>query len=97
MVHQDIFATDRNSMFQEYLATANIQAPVGDPRHVFLDHGRTLEDRPDLFSDPHHLNHRGRAVFSRGLRYELIRRGLLPDREGRNAFPVPADDDEDAR
>lgn len=35
MVHQDIFATDRNSMFQEYLATANLQAPVGDPRHVF--------------------------------------------------------------
>ncbi len=35
MVHQDIFATDRNSMFQEYLATANIAAPVGDPRHVF--------------------------------------------------------------
>lgn len=35
MVHQDIFATDRSSMFQEYLATANIQAPVGDPRHVF--------------------------------------------------------------
>ncbi|MCX6613295.1 MAG: carboxypeptidase-like regulatory domain-containing protein, partial [Acidobacteria bacterium] len=35
MVHQDIFATDRNSMFQEYLATANVQAPVGDPRHVF--------------------------------------------------------------
>ncbi len=35
MVHQDIFATDRNSMFQEYLATANVQAPVGDPQHVF--------------------------------------------------------------
>ena len=35
MVHQDIFATDRNSMFQEYLATANIQSPVGDPSHVF--------------------------------------------------------------
>ncbi len=35
MVHQDIFATDRNSLFQEYLATANIAAPVGDPRHVF--------------------------------------------------------------
>jgi len=35
MVHQDIFATDRNSMFQEYLATANVQSPVGDPRHVF--------------------------------------------------------------
>lgn len=35
MVHQDIFATERNSMFQEYLATANIQAPVGNPSHVF--------------------------------------------------------------
>jgi hypothetical protein len=35
MVHQDVFATERNSMFQEYLATANVQAPVGDPRHVF--------------------------------------------------------------
>jgi hypothetical protein len=35
LIHQDIFATDRNSMFQEYLATANIQAPVGDPQHVF--------------------------------------------------------------
>lgn len=35
MVHQDIFATDRNSLFQEYLATANIAAPVGDPQHVF--------------------------------------------------------------
>lgn len=69
---------------------------LADPRHVFLDHGRTLEDRPELFSDPHHLNHRGRAVFSRGLRYELTRRGLLPDRAGRSAFPTPADDDEDA-
>jgi hypothetical protein len=35
LVHQDIFATDRNSMFQEYLATANLQSAVGDPRHVF--------------------------------------------------------------
>ncbi|HEU0122407.1 MAG TPA: TonB-dependent receptor [Bryobacteraceae bacterium] len=45
MVHQDIFATDRNSMFQEYLATANIQAPVGDPRHVFR-----LSEGPPAFS-----------------------------------------------
>jgi hypothetical protein len=35
LVHQDLFAADRNILFQEYLATANIQAPVGDPRHVF--------------------------------------------------------------
>lgn len=35
IVHQDIFATTQNIMFQEYLATANIQAPVGDPRHAF--------------------------------------------------------------
>jgi hypothetical protein len=35
IVHQDIFATGANIMFQEYLATANIQSPVGDPRHVF--------------------------------------------------------------
>lgn len=35
IVHQDLFAAERNILFQEYLATANIQAPVGDPRHVF--------------------------------------------------------------
>ena len=35
LVHQDLFAADRNILFQEYLATANIQAPVGDPQHVF--------------------------------------------------------------
>lgn len=35
VVHQDIFATGANILFQEYLATANIQSPVGDPRHVF--------------------------------------------------------------
>jgi len=35
IVHQDIFATGANIMFQEYLATANIAAPPGDPRHVF--------------------------------------------------------------
>jgi len=35
IVHQDIFATATNIMFQEYLATATIAAPVGDPQHVF--------------------------------------------------------------
>jgi hypothetical protein len=35
LVHQDIFASERNILFQEYFATANVQAPVGDPRHAF--------------------------------------------------------------
>jgi hypothetical protein len=35
VVHQDIFSTGANILFQEYLATATIQSPVGDPRHVF--------------------------------------------------------------
>ncbi len=34
-MHQDIFATGANIMFQEYLANATIQSPVGDPRHIF--------------------------------------------------------------
>lgn len=35
MIHQDIFAQATNILFNEYLATATVQAPVGDPRHVF--------------------------------------------------------------
>jgi len=35
MVHQDLFAAERNILFQEYLATANLAAPVGDPQHIF--------------------------------------------------------------
>jgi hypothetical protein len=35
MIHQDIFATGTNIMYQEYLATATVQAPVGDPSHAF--------------------------------------------------------------
>ncbi len=35
LIHQDIFAQATNIMFNEYLATATVQAPVGDPRHVF--------------------------------------------------------------
>ncbi len=42
MVHQDIFATGTNIMYQEYLATATLAAPVGDPQHVFrLSQGPT--------------------------------------------------------
>lgn len=67
---------------------------LANPDHVWLDHGHTFEDHPELFSDPHHLNHRGRALFSRGLQLELTRRGLLPEREGRSDFPAPDDDEE---
>jgi len=35
IVHQDIFSTGANILFQEYLANATIASPVGDPRHVF--------------------------------------------------------------
>lgn len=35
VVHQDIFSTGANILFQEYLANATIQSPVGDPRHAF--------------------------------------------------------------
>ncbi len=35
MIHQDIFAQATSIMFNEYLATATVAAPVGDPRHVF--------------------------------------------------------------
>ena len=35
MIHQDIFATATNILYQEYLANATIAAPVGDPQHVF--------------------------------------------------------------
>ncbi|MBL8211781.1 MAG: TonB-dependent receptor [Bryobacterales bacterium] len=47
IVHQDIFATATNIMFNEYLATAQIAAPVGDPRHVFR-----LSQGPPSFSFP---------------------------------------------
>ena len=45
IVHQDIFATGTNILFQEYQATASIQSPVGDPRHVFR-----LSDGPPALS-----------------------------------------------
>lgn len=51
IVHQDIFATATNILYQEYLATATIAAPVGDPRHAFrLSQGPpaiTYQRQPD--------------------------------------------------
>lgn len=44
IIHQDIFATATNIMYDEYLATATVQAPVGDPRPVFR-----LADGPPAF------------------------------------------------
>src|SRR5207253_1670598 len=35
VVHQDVFSIGTSIMFQEYLATASIAAPTGDPSHVF--------------------------------------------------------------
>ena len=35
VVHQDIFSTATNILYQEYMATANIASPVSDPRHIF--------------------------------------------------------------
>jgi hypothetical protein len=35
MTHSDLFTNGLNQNFEEYLATASIQSPVGDPRPVF--------------------------------------------------------------
>jgi hypothetical protein len=35
MITSDLFVNTLNVGFEEYFATANIQAPVGDPRHAF--------------------------------------------------------------
>jgi hypothetical protein len=40
MISSDLMTNDINQNFEEYVATANIQAPTGDPRTVFtLSHG----------------------------------------------------------
>ncbi|MEO0605937.1 MAG: hypothetical protein AAF211_31200 [Myxococcota bacterium] len=52
---------------------------VNPERHVVLDHERLFARQPDLFFDPHHLNARGRARYTRVLRRELVSRGLLTD------------------
>ena len=35
ITHSDLFVNGLNQNFEEYQATASIQAPVGDPSHVF--------------------------------------------------------------
>ncbi|MEK7753851.1 MAG: hypothetical protein AAB654_18155, partial [Acidobacteriota bacterium] len=42
--HQDVFSVGTGILFEEYLANATIQAPTGDPRHVFR-----LSDGPPSF------------------------------------------------
>jgi len=44
MIHQDIYATSTNIMYDEYLATATVASPVGDPRPIFR-----LSDGPPAF------------------------------------------------
>ncbi|MEK7404684.1 MAG: hypothetical protein AAB225_06210, partial [Acidobacteriota bacterium] len=44
VIHQDVFTVGTNIMFDEYFATATIEAPPGDPRHVFR-----LSDGPPGF------------------------------------------------
>ena len=41
MITADLLTTTLNNNFEEYLATASIQAPPGDPRTVFLSEGWT--------------------------------------------------------
>lgn len=45
IIHQDIFAVTQNSMFEEYLATATVASPTGDPRTIFR-----LSDGPPSFT-----------------------------------------------
>lgn len=53
---------------------------IVDPtRHVLLDHESLFSGRDGLFSDPHHLNLHGRALYTRVLRRELVTRGLIAD------------------
>lgn len=77
----------------EQVRTRVLEPFLADPRHVWLDHGTAFQDHPELFSDPHHLNTRGRALFSLALRKELLERGLLPDRRGAPSFPTAPEDE----
>lgn len=53
------------------------------PSVVHLDYTDFYRGQPDLFADPHHLNRRGRILFSREIRDQLVARDLLrPPRQG---------------
>jgi hypothetical protein len=47
MIHQDVFAPSVNIMSEEYLATATVQAPTGDPNYIFR-----LSDGPPSIKYP---------------------------------------------
>jgi hypothetical protein len=100
VVHQDIFATGTNIMYQEYLATAT-QAPVGDPQHVFrLSQGPALPirhstgrlgavHRHELFEPLGDLVGSQDAMpyvlnWSGGLQWEFARNWLLAQYQGQS-------------
>jgi hypothetical protein len=56
MIHQDIFATQTYINFEEYLATAVIETPVGDPRPAF----RLSQGPPNV---PFNVNPDGSVPF----------------------------------
>ncbi|MEN0067430.1 MAG: hypothetical protein AAGA48_35190 [Myxococcota bacterium] len=57
-----------------------IVGSIVDPeRHLLLDHESLFFGRDGLFSDPHHLNGRGRTLYTFGLKRVLTERGYLTD------------------
>lgn len=86
---------DRTDAWEQVRTTVVEPFLASSANHTWLDHRETFSERPELFSDPHHLNDRGRELFSRGLSLELRRSGALVDRAGPGAFPQPELPDED--
>ena len=78
LLHQDIFATATNIMYQEYLATATLQSPVGDPNPIFrLSQGPTafkFNVQPDGSVPFVGTNYSGRSAgwFDPGLRMPYV-------------------------
>ncbi len=50
------------------------------PNVLHLDYTDLYRGQPDLFADPHHLNRRGRILFTREVGLKLVEHGLLPPR-----------------
>ena len=44
LIHQDLMTNGLNQNFEEYFATASLQAPVGDPRPIFQIDGETYDE-----------------------------------------------------
>lgn len=51
--------------------------PRTHPGVLHLDYRESYVDNPEMFADPHHLNQRGRAVFTRKLAEDLEHAGIL--------------------